>query len=78
MIERVLEIISYLAIASALIDSYDFISKLAIGQEESWGWMFAKHPGVFLLELVVVLGIAAIAIRGLIMIRKSKKKEKKS
>ena len=77
-VQRVLEIISMLAIASALIDSYDFISKLAIGQEESWGWMFAKHPGVFLLELVVVLGIAAIAIRGLIMIRKSKKKKEKS
>lgn len=77
-VQRVLEIISYLAIASALIDSYDFISKLAIGQEESWGWMFAKHPGVFLLELVVILGIAAIAIRGLIMIRKSKKKKEKS
>ncbi len=77
-VQRVLEIISMLAIASALIDSYDFISKLAIGQEESWGWMFTKHPGVFLLELVVVLGIAAIAIRGLIMIRKSKKKKEKS
>ena len=77
-VEGVLKIISYLAIVSALIDSYDFISKLAFGQEESWLWMLKSYPVVFALELLVVLGIAFIAIRGLIMIRKSKKKEEKS
>ena len=73
-----LEIISMLAIASALIDSYDFISKFAKGEQESWGWMRDSHPRVFVIELLVVFFIAAIAIVGLIMIRKSKKKEKKS
>lgn len=70
-VQRVLEIISYLAIASALIDSYDFISKLAYGESEGWAWMFMQHPGVFFIELLVIVAIAVIAIRGLILIRRS-------
>ena len=76
-VQRVLEIISYLAIASALIDSYDFISKLAMGENESWAWMFLKHRGVFFVELMVIAAIAIIAIRGLYLIRKNTKKIQK-
>ena len=73
-----LEIISYLAIASALIDSYDFISKLAFGEDESWEWMFIQHPGVFIIELLVIVAIAVIAIRGLILIRRNSKEKQKN
>ena len=77
-VQRVLEIISYLAIASALIDSYDFISKLAFGEDESWAWMFIQHPGVFIIELLVIVAIAVIAIRGLILIRRNSKEKQKN
>ena len=76
-VQRVLEIISYLAIASALIDSYDFISKLAFGEDESWGWMLVQHPSVFIIELLVIVAIAVIAIRGLILIRRNSREKKK-
>ena len=75
-VQRVLEIISYLAIASALIDSYDFISKLAFGEAESWGWMLSRYPTVFIVELLVILAIALIAVRGLYLIRKNTRKKK--
>ena len=72
-VQNTLGIISLLAIASALIDSFDFISMFALENDMGWKWLKDEHLKVFIAELIVIGVIVVISVYAIKRFRENRK-----